>query len=109
MPPYRVELFEKFMALVGGAKSRTITYEAPKDLYSELFPWFQSQSEILVLHREEVCLGHYSMKQIKEFVAALQTMCAVHDHLCFLAAHRRRDFPVNSAVLVKNKVTCAVS
>jgi len=41
------------------------------------------------------------MKQIKEFVAAFQTMCAVHDYLCFLAARRRRHFPVNSAVLVK--------
>jgi hypothetical protein len=103
MPPYRIELFEKFMAFVGGAKSKTITYEMPGELYSELFPWFQSQSEMLVRHREEVCLGSYSMKQIKEFVAALQTVCAIHDHLCFLAAQRRREFPVNSAVLVKKR------
>lgn len=103
MPPYRLELFEKFMAFVGGASSRTVTYEVPKDLYSELFPWFQSQSEMLVRHREEVSLGRYSMKQIKEFVAALQTVCAVHDHLCFLAAQKRRDFPVNSAAMVKKK------
>lgn len=103
MPLYGVELFEKFMAFVGGARSRTITYEPPKELYGELFPWFQSQSEILVRHREEVCLGQYSMKQIKEFVAALHTVCAVHEHLCFLAAQKRRDFPVNSAVLVKKK------
>lgn len=103
MPPYRVELFEKFMAAVGGGKSRTISYEMPKELYAELFPWFQSQSEILVRHREEVFLGRYSMKQIKEFIAALQTMCAVHDHLCFLAAQRRREFPVNAAVLMKRK------
>ena len=103
MPPYRVELFEKFMDFVGGARSRTVTYERPTELYSEMFPWFQSQSELLVRHREEVCLGRYSMKQIKEFVAALQTMCAVHDHLCFLAARRRRHFPVNSAVLVKKR------
>ncbi len=103
MPPYRVELFEKFMDFVGGARSRTVTYERPTELYSEMFPWFQSQSELLVRHREEVCLGRYSMKQIKEFVAALQTMCAVHDHLCFLAARRRRHFPINSAVLVKKR------
>jgi len=103
MPPYRVELFEKFMAFVGGARSRTVTYDVPRELYSELFPWFQSKSEMLVRHREEVCLGRYSMKQIKEFVAALQTVCAVHDHLCFLAAQKRRDFPVDSATMVKKK------
>jgi len=102
MPPYRVELFAKFMAFVGGAKSRAIAYEIPRELYSELFPWFEAQSEMLVRHREEVRLGGYSMKQIKEFVAALQTTCAIHDHLCFLAAQSRRDFPVNSAVLVKS-------
>ena len=55
MPPCRVELFDKFMAFVGGARSRSVTYEVPKELYSELFPWFQSQSEMLVRHREEVC------------------------------------------------------
>jgi hypothetical protein len=103
MPPYRIELFEKFMAFVGGNKTRTVTYQVPKQLYSELLPWFQSQSEMLVRHREEVCLGRYSVKQIKEFVAALQTVCAVHDHLCFLAAQRRRDFPVNSAVMMMKK------
>jgi len=103
MPPCRVELFDKFMAFVGGARSRSVTYEVPKELYSELFPWFQSQSEMLVRHREEVCLGRYSMGQIKQFVAALQTVCAVHDHICFLAAQKRRDFPVNSAALIKEK------
>ena len=103
MPPYRVELFGKFMAFVGGDRTKTVTYPVPKELYAELFPWFQSQSEMVVRHREEVCLGRYSMGQIKQFVAALQTVCAVHDHLCFLAAQRRRDFPVNSAVLIKKK------
>lgn len=103
MPQYRVELFEKFMGFVGGTRSRSITYDLPKELYAELFPWFQSQSEMLVRHREEVCLGQYSIKRIKQFVAAIQTVCAVHDHLCFLAAQKRRAFPVNSAVLVKKK------
>lgn len=93
MPPYRVELFEKFMAFVGGDRTKTVTYPVPNELYAELFPWFQSQSEMIVRHREEVCLGRYSMGQIKQFVAALQTVCAVHDHICFLAAQRRGISP----------------
>jgi len=98
--PVNSEVMQRAM---DGGKSRTIAYEMPRELYSELFPWFQSESEMLVRHREEICLGSYSMKQIKEFVAALQTLCAIHDHLCFLAAQRRREFPVNSAVLVKKR------
>jgi hypothetical protein len=68
-----------------------------------MFPWFRSESENLVRHRDDLDLGGYSIRHVKGFVGALQTVCAVHDYLCYLAAHKRHDFPVNSAVLVKRR------
>lgn len=99
----RAQLFETVVSAAGGAKSQTIVYATPNELYAEMFPWFQSQSEDLVRYSDDIDMGAYSMRHVKGFVGALQTVCAVHDYLCYLAANKRRDFPVNSAVLAKSK------
>ncbi len=103
MTSRKAELFEQIVRANEGAKSMRIIYAFPSDLYSELLPWFRDQSELLIRHRDELDLGQYTIKHVKGFLAALQTVCAVHDHLCFLVARRRRDFPVNSAVLIKKR------
>jgi hypothetical protein len=103
MTPSRLELFERLVPSVGGERSQTVTYTVPDELYSDLFTWFKEQSELLVRHRDEIDLGRYSIRDVKGFLGALQTVCAVHDHVCFLIANKRREFPTNSAVLAKTK------
>jgi hypothetical protein len=103
MTPSRLELFEQLASSVGGDRSRTVTYRVPDDLYSDLFTWFKEQSELLVRHRDDIDLGRYSIRDVKGFLGALQTVCAVHDHVCFLMANKRREFPTNSAVLAKTR------
>jgi len=103
MTPRLEKLFESVVSSIGGTKSLRITYSRPNHIYAELLPWFQARSETLVRYRDELDLGRYTMKQVKAFVAALQTMCAVHDHLCYLVTQKRLAFPTNSAVLTKRR------
>jgi hypothetical protein len=103
MTTSRIKLFERFVSSVGGERSQMATYRMPTELYLEMFPWFRSQSEMLVRHRDDIDFARYSMKDAKGFVGALQTICAVHDHICFIVANKRREFPANSAVLSKKR------
>lgn len=49
-------------------------------------------------------LGDYTLGTFKRFYAALQTICAIHDFLCFLWEQRTDTYPIASAVLVKKRV-----
>lgn len=52
---------------------------------------------------EDLDLGPYTLGAFKRFYAALQSICAIHDHLCFLWGHRTGTYPIESAVLIKKR------
>jgi hypothetical protein len=98
--PQIIERFQKCLLSCGGFKSKKLKYPVPKDLYLEVLPWFREATGKLVRRHDQISLGQYTIGQIRAFWPALQSICAVHDYLCFIAS-LQHEFPVNSAVLSK--------
>ena len=52
---------------------------------------------------EDLDLGPYTLGAFKRFYAALQSICAIHDFLCFLWGKPSSTYPIESAVQVKKR------
>jgi hypothetical protein len=59
--------------------------------------------EQIMRRGEDLDLGPYTLGTFKCFYAALQSICAIHDYLCFLWGQRAGTYPIESAVLVKKR------
>jgi hypothetical protein len=100
LTPRITQLFQQCFSSCGGLKSKKLRYPVPRDLYLEVLPWFREATSKLVRRHDQLSLGQYTIGQIRAFWPALQSICAVHDYLCFIAS-LQHEFPANSAVLSK--------
>jgi hypothetical protein len=55
----------------------------------------------LVKRPDTLSLGGYSLGEFRRFYAALMTLCAVHEYLCFRWYLLRGVFPIESALMVR--------
>ncbi len=95
------EVFER--VLRGCLQTGTLSfgYEDPWDLWRELLPQYRAKLNALARRADNLSLGAYRLDEFNEFSAALVTLCATHDFLCFRWGRDCGTYPVESAVMVR--------
>lgn len=78
-------------------------YEDSYELARRTYRKYIMRMEQIMRRSEKLDLGAYTLGAFKCFYAALQTVCAMHDFLCFLWGQRTGRYPIESAVLVKKR------
>jgi len=78
-------------------------YEPHDKLASRTFRAYERRMDQIMRRSEETSLGPYTLGSFKRFYAALQSICAIHDFLCFRWMDRTRQYPIESAVLLKRQ------
>jgi hypothetical protein len=77
------------------------SYPLPLEYHEFLRPFYE-QSLASVFRREDsLSLGAYALGAFRSLYAALLTICATHEILCFWWGKQRSGYPLNSAVMVK--------
>jgi hypothetical protein len=79
------------------------SYEHPDELASRTFRKYLQRMEQIMRRSENLDLGVYTLGTFKRLYAALQSICAIHDFLCFQWGQRTGTYPIESAVLVKRR------
>ena len=82
---------------------RGFHYEHSYELARRTFRKYTQRLERIMRRSENLDLGVYTLGAFKRFYAALQSVCAIHDFLCFLWEKRAGIYPIESAVLVKKR------
>ena len=82
---------------------RGFQYEDSYELARRTYRKYIMRMEQIMRRSEKLDLGAYTLGAFKCFYAALQTVCAMHDFLCFLWGQRTGRYPIESAVLVKKR------
>jgi hypothetical protein len=72
-------------------------------LWRALLPEYQSRVNAICRRADSLDLGEYTLEEFKKFYAGLLAMCAAHEHLCFRWMVQGKEFPLDSAVMVKQK------
>jgi hypothetical protein len=67
-------------------------------LANRMFRAYERRMEQIMRRSEDTSLGPYTLGTFKRFYAGLQSICAIHDFLCFRWAERTRQYPTQSAV-----------
>jgi hypothetical protein len=83
---------------------RGFHYEHSYELANRTFHQYIRRMNKIMRRSENLDLGDYTLGTFKQFYAALLTICAVHEYLCFLWGKRSGTYPIESAVLVKKRV-----
>jgi hypothetical protein len=68
-----------------------------------MFHKYTKRMEQIARRSEDLDLGPYTLGAFKCFYAALQSICAIHEHLCFLWGQRTGTYPIESAVQIKKR------
>ena len=76
-------------------------YEHSYELANRTFHTYIQRLSGIMRRSENLDLGPYTLGMFKRFYAALQTICTIHEHLCFLWGESTGTYPIASAVLVK--------
>ena len=82
---------------------RGFQYEHSYELTRRTYCKYTQRMERIMRRSEDLDLGAYTLGAFKCFYAALQSVCAMHDYLCFLWGQRTGTYPIESAVLVKRR------
>jgi hypothetical protein len=82
---------------------RGFQYEDSYALARRTYRKYIMRMEQIMRRSENLDLGAYTLGAFKCFYAALQTVCAMHDFLCFLWGQRTGRYPIESAVLLKKR------
>jgi hypothetical protein len=78
-------------------------YEPHDKLARRTFSAYERRMEQIMRRSEGTSLGPYTLGTFKRFYAALQSICAIHDFLCFRWTELTRSYPIESAVLLKRQ------
>jgi hypothetical protein len=82
---------------------RGFHYEHSYELARRTFSRYAKRMEQIMRRSEGLNLGPYTLGTFKCFYAALQSISAIHDHLCFQWGQRTGVYPIESAVQVKKR------
>jgi hypothetical protein len=78
-------------------------YPDPVRLWNALLPEYEERVNGICRRADSIDLGEYTMKKFKKFYSGLLAVCAAHEHLCFRWMQVGHDFPIESAVMVKQR------
>lgn len=99
--PLRVALFEEVLDAATSRKPRSFTYREPRKLWENLLPDYVLRVGEATRRSPALELGGYTLSEFNQFFAALTTMAAAHEFLCFAWGRRRGSYPQDSAVMVR--------
>lgn len=86
-------------AFVQGALA--VEYPTDRKLLEQLTDTYFVRLESQFRRSPQFDLGGYTLGEFRRFFAALMSLCSVHEHFCFLWEHLGRQYPAESAVMVK--------
>ena len=78
-----------------------VRYSEPWALWRELLPEYRGRVSAATRRAGDLSLGEYRLDEFNEFYAALVTICAAHDFLCFQWGRHCGTYPMESAVMVR--------
>jgi hypothetical protein len=81
----------------------SFSYGKPTVLYRQMYEQYLDLSAALFRYNDSLPVGTYSLGDFRSFFSALLAICAVHEHACFLRAQLTRNYPFNSAVMVRSR------
>lgn len=96
------QAFDRVLADCLQTGTRSFAYGEPWALWRALLPEYQSQVRAVARRADSLSLGAYRLDEFNSFHAALITLCATHDFLCFRWGQMCRVYPVESAVMVRS-------
>ena len=102
--PVAPRVMEAFERVLGGCVqtgARRVDYGEPWALWRELLPEYRGRVSAATRRAGDLSLGEYRLDEFNEFYAALVTICAAHDFLCFQWGRHCGTYPMESAVMVR--------
>jgi len=100
--PRAQRLFASVLERSRKTGARRFEYDDPWTLWQELLPCFHARVTGIARRPDSLSLGPYTLGQFKRFYAALLTVCAAHEFLCFTWERRFGSYPLDSAVMVRS-------
>jgi hypothetical protein len=94
------ELFFQTCRKIGAAR---FEYDDPWDLWFALLSEYEARMDGIVRRAEFLSLGEFTIRDFKKFYAALMTICAAHEYLCFLWEKQNNIYPTDSAILIRSE------
>lgn len=82
--------------------ARSFEYGDPWDLWREMLPEYRQRVNALARRADSLSLGEYRLDEFNAFYAALITICAAHDFLCFRWGQVSGTYPIESAVMIRS-------
>ena len=98
--PRVVEAFERVLHGCLNTGARSFTYGEPWVLWQELLTEYRGRVSVVTRRAGNLSLGEYRLADFNECYAALATICAAHDLLCFRWGQDCGIYPMDSAVMV---------
>ena len=79
---------------------RSVEYGEPWDLWREMLPGYKRRVSAVTRRAGDLSLGEYRLADFNEVHAALATICAAHDFVCYQWGRELGTYPMESAVMV---------
>jgi hypothetical protein len=95
--------YQRILAAATVTNQYEFSYEHSYELARRTHSMYMKRLNTMVRRSEGIDLGGYTLKVFKEFYAALQSISAIHEYLCFCWMKWQHPYPVSSAVLVKSR------
>lgn len=93
--------YERILDAAHPRGMRGFSYDNPEELLNRTFRKYLQRTETIMRRSKDLSLGVYTLGTFMRLYAALQSICAIHDFLCFRWGQRTGTYPIESAVLVK--------
>ena len=110
IPAHQVEpteaILKRYGRILAGARVTgpySFSYEHSYELARRTFNKYMQRLTAIMRRSDDVDLGAYNLGTFKRFYAALQSICAIHDYMCFCWMKWQHPFPHASSVMVKSK------
>ena len=98
------EVAELFASVLRGCKQSGawgFTYDDPTELWKLLLLDYRKRVSAITRRDPNVSLGAFTVADFSQVYSALLSICAAHEHLCFLWQHKSKVYPSVSCVLVR--------
>lgn len=95
--------YERILDAARPEGQRAFKYDHSYELASGTYRKYTKRMGQIMRRNENLDLGVYTLGTFKKFYAALQSICAIHDFLCFRWGQRTATYPIESAVLMKKR------
>ena len=101
LAPRVTAAFERVLDGCIQTSARSIEYGEPWALWQNLLPEYKRRVSAVTRRAGNLSLGEYQLGDFNEFYAALATICAAHDFICYQWGRAYGTYPMESAVMAR--------